>query len=240
MRDLLDKLNDIALETALNPADPKDDYKAKKKALQDLQLDPNTSKDPELKKAVIQRKADLDKEAKSKGVFEVGDVFGIRFTEDFEVQSEIVSLLDDGVVISLNQQALTFLESQGITLHEAQFNSKQEVIDYFVKQGKSAASGASAWERGWRGHSPKKTKVDPIKKPRTDWMSRWEQEKDESFQYENSQNNSTMHKSKVYVQTESGNIFKLDFGCNKMHIKKSNPTKNESVGIRNRWSCRSW
>ena len=39
---------------------------------------------------------------------------------------------------------------------EAQFNSKQEVIDHFVKQGKSAAAGASAWERGWRGSAPKK------------------------------------------------------------------------------------
>ena len=39
---------------------------------------------------------------------------------------------------------------------EAQFKSKQEVIDHFVKQGKSAAAGASAWERGWRGHAPKK------------------------------------------------------------------------------------
>lgn len=38
---------------------------------------------------------------------------------------------------------------------ETQFNSKQEVIAHFVKQGKSAASGAAAWERGWRGPKPK-------------------------------------------------------------------------------------
>lgn len=43
-------------------------------------------------------------------------------------------------------------------ISEAQFNSKQEVIDHFVKQGKSAAAGASAWERGWRGTSPKAKK----------------------------------------------------------------------------------
>lgn len=36
------------------------------------------------------------------------------------------------------------------------FNSKQEVINHFVKQGKTAAQGASAWERGWRGNTPKK------------------------------------------------------------------------------------
>jgi len=35
------------------------------------------------------------------------------------------------------------------------FNSKQEVINYFVSRGKSAASGAAAWERGWRGPKTK-------------------------------------------------------------------------------------
>ena len=41
------------------------------------------------------------------------------------------------------------------------FNSKQEVIDHFVKQGKSAAAGAMAWERGWRGNTPKKKPLRP-------------------------------------------------------------------------------
>jgi hypothetical protein len=36
------------------------------------------------------------------------------------------------------------------------FNSKQEVINHFVKNGKSAAAGAAAWERGWRGSTPKR------------------------------------------------------------------------------------
>jgi hypothetical protein len=36
------------------------DYDAKKKALQDIQMDPNTSKDPELKKELARRKQQLD------------------------------------------------------------------------------------------------------------------------------------------------------------------------------------
>jgi hypothetical protein len=35
-------------------------------------------------------------------------------------------------------------------------NSKQECIAHFVKQGKTAAQGAAAWERGWRGNDKKK------------------------------------------------------------------------------------
>ena len=49
-------------ESVLNPNDPHGDYKVKSKAIQDIQLHPATHKDPELKNALIQRKADLDKE----------------------------------------------------------------------------------------------------------------------------------------------------------------------------------
>lgn len=51
---------------------------------------------------------------------------------------------------------------QGVA--EGQFNSKQEVVDYFVSKGKSAAAGAGAWERGWRGSAPKKkTPTRPVR-----------------------------------------------------------------------------
>ena len=67
MRDLITKIELAMFETALNPANPQDDYKAKKKALQDLQSDPNST-DPEIKSAIMQRLADLNKEAKSLGI----------------------------------------------------------------------------------------------------------------------------------------------------------------------------
>jgi hypothetical protein len=54
-------------ETVLSGAD---DLRAKLKALQDIQMDPSTEKDPELKQAVIQRRADLEKEATAKGLKE--------------------------------------------------------------------------------------------------------------------------------------------------------------------------
>lgn len=52
-----------------------------------------------------------------------------------------------------------------------EFNSKQEVIDYFVKQGKTAEAGAAAWDRGWRGSKSapksKSMKDFEFKKPPT-------------------------------------------------------------------------
>jgi hypothetical protein len=57
------KINETALKD-------KADLKSKRKALQDIQLDPATSKDPALKKELVRRKADLEKEAKKKGLSE--------------------------------------------------------------------------------------------------------------------------------------------------------------------------
>lgn len=59
------------------------------------------------------------------------------------------------------------------------FNSKQEVIDHFVKQGKSAAAGAAAWERGWRGSKPK---AKPQQPKQDNNQKYWWQDKDESME----------------------------------------------------------
>ena len=53
------KVKELGPEDLLGEGD--DDYKAKKKALQDIQADPNTAKDPELKKELMRRKAELEK-----------------------------------------------------------------------------------------------------------------------------------------------------------------------------------
>jgi hypothetical protein len=59
-----DKKKGVA-ETALNPQDPQGDYEAKRKALHDLSLNKNVDQ-----AAVQQRRLDLDREAKAKGVAE--------------------------------------------------------------------------------------------------------------------------------------------------------------------------
>ena len=68
MRDLITKLDVALFETALNPKNPAEDYKAKRKALYDLETDPVMLKEPELMKAVQQRKLDLEKEARKAGI----------------------------------------------------------------------------------------------------------------------------------------------------------------------------
>ena len=130
MRDLLSKLDAIVSETELkNP----EDLQAKRKALADLEKDPVAGKDPEIKQAIMQRKADLEKEAKSKGFsesFEVGDEFGISFSEDHEIATTIVDILEDGIVIELDDTALDMLTNEGLNFLEGELvEDKQKGVD---------------------------------------------------------------------------------------------------------------
>jgi hypothetical protein len=135
MRDLISKLDAIVSETALNPKNPQGDYDAKSKALQDLQLDPNVADDPQLSNAVIQRKADLEKEAARMGIkedlFQIGDDFGISFSEDHEIATEIVDILEDGIVIELDETALDMLTNEGLVFLEGEVvnEEKQKGVD---------------------------------------------------------------------------------------------------------------
>ena len=69
-----------------------------------------------------------------------------------------------GIVKATKKQFANDTKKSGISqgISEDRFNSKQEVINHFVKNGKSAAAGAAAWERGYRGSSKKPIE---IKKP---------------------------------------------------------------------------
>jgi hypothetical protein len=131
MRDLLSKLDAIVSETALKD---KADLEAKHQALDDLEADPVASKDPEISAAIDQRRADLEKEAKSMGIeedlFQIGDDFGISFSEDLEIAAEIVDMMEDGIVISLDEEAIAVLEQNGVSFHEIEANEeKQKGVD---------------------------------------------------------------------------------------------------------------
>jgi hypothetical protein len=151
MRDLLAKLDTILNESVLtNP----EDLQAKRKALQDLQMDPVASSDPEIKQAIIQRKADLEKEAKSKGFaesFEVGDLFGISFSEDHEIATEIIDILEDGIVIELDDTALELLANEGLQFSEGELiegvAGPQKCWKGYRKTGTQPGTGKNAGKR---------------------------------------------------------------------------------------------
>ena len=66
----------------------KEDYMAKKKAIQDIQMDPHTHKDEKLKKEVIRKKAELDAEAKEKGYKEDDDTIDVKMNPDGSIEKD--------------------------------------------------------------------------------------------------------------------------------------------------------
>ena len=130
MRDLLSKLDAIVSETELkNP----EDLKAKRQALADLEKDPVASADPEISSAITQKQSELEREAKSKGFeesFQIGDAFGISFSEDHEIATEIVDILEDGIVIELDDTAIDMLTNEGLEFLEGELvEDKQKGVD---------------------------------------------------------------------------------------------------------------
>jgi hypothetical protein len=49
----------------------------------------------------------------SSGLFEIGDEFGISFSEDLEIATTIIGFVEDGIVVELDQEAISIMESNG-------------------------------------------------------------------------------------------------------------------------------
>jgi len=245
MRDLLSKLDAIINEAELKD---KEDLQAKRKALQDLQMDPTAAKDPEIKQAIIQRKAALEKEAESKGFseeFNIGDDFGISFSEDFEIGAEIVGFTNDGIVVDLDETALNHLQENGSIF-----------LDGELTEGLRDPKDNPCW----KGYHPVGTKKKGGKTvPNCVPNESIEEESDvDEAKYQGKEVPlgkklpGDVKKSKVYVRKPNGKIVKVNFGDKKMRIKKSNPARRKSFRARHNcknpgprwkaryWSCRSW
>jgi hypothetical protein len=65
------------------------------------------------------------------GVFQVGDEFGISFSEDLEIATTIVGFVEDGIVIELDDTAIGFMESAGAIFLEGEIvtEEKQKGVD---------------------------------------------------------------------------------------------------------------
>jgi len=173
---------------------------------------------------------------------ELGDEFGISFSPDLEISTEVVGFLDDGIVIELDETALGLMESAGILFlgGEIILEEKQKGVD-----------GKACW-KGYKRMGTKKKggkTVDNCVKVGEDLDEAKYQGREVPLGKKMA---GDVKKSKVYVRKPNGNIVKVNFGDKKMRIKKSNPARRKSFRARHNcsnpgprwkaryWSCRSW
>ena len=173
---------------------------------------------------------------------ELGDEFGISFSPDLEISTEVVGFLADGIVIELDETALGLMESAGTVFLEGEIitEEKQKGVD-----GKAC----------WKGYKRMGTKqkggktVDNCVKVGEDLDEAKYQGREVPLGKKMA---GDVKKSKVYVRKPNGKVVKVNFGDKKMRIKKSNPARRKSFRARHNcsnpgprhkaryWSCRSW
>jgi hypothetical protein len=132
-----DDKQDVA-ETVLNPKDPQGDYDAKRKVIHDLSLDPNVDQ-----QAVQQRRLDLDREAKSKGLKEQGvDEGGLGIDDKIKGQIQNITTEISDIPGYWDHQRDTFTPYGVEALEKALGNNKKYVKyalsltsdDYYVDE----------------------------------------------------------------------------------------------------------
>jgi hypothetical protein len=131
MRDIISKLDKILSEEA---------------TLQDLKKMP-AAQDPVIKKAIADKEKEhvspsgvktnmeptdddyeinygkkglAGKDTANESTFVVGDDFGISFSEDLEISTEIVGFVADGIVIDLDDAAMEMLTNEGLSFLEGE------------------------------------------------------------------------------------------------------------------------
>jgi hypothetical protein len=80
---------------------------------------------------ILEKLSQLEHPVQEQSTFEVGDAFGISFSEDHEIATEIVGFVEDGIVIELDDTALGMLEEQGVLFLEGELvnEEKQKGVD---------------------------------------------------------------------------------------------------------------
>lgn len=184
-----------------------------------------------------------------------GDSFDIEL-DDLVIESTVVDVLPDGIVISADDTALAYLginenyvpefefavhytkqskmSGRKILASTPKFSSREEAIQAYEKMPKDFAyeywiDKITKTPKGLKEAEYQGRKV-PLGKPMA----------------------GDVKKSKVYVKGPSGRVVKVNFGDKKMKIKKSNPKRRKSFRARHNcanpgprhkaryWSCRAW
>jgi hypothetical protein len=116
MRDLLSKLDALLSETSLD----------------DIKNHPEAD-DPRIQQAVAAKEkeeGDQKDDQQDEDVYQIGDEFGISFSEDFEISTVITDILEDGIVVELDDYAMKMLTNEGLSFLDVQIDEeKQKGLD---------------------------------------------------------------------------------------------------------------
>ena len=192
----------------------------------------------------------------------VGDSFDIELDFDQLIESYIVDVVEDGIVLNGDADMMQLLESAGCQLETirrygpvgAGYTKESEEDDSHTDVSRLRAlaglgkQSVNEIDQDEMRLVDKQIQAEPIV-PIGPMDEAEYQGRDVSL---GKPHPGDVKKSKVYVRGPKGNVVKVNFGDKTMRIKKSNPARRKSFRARHNcdtpgprwkaryWSCRAW
>ena len=192
----------------------------------------------------------------------VGDSFDIELDFDQLIESYIVDVVEDGIVLNGDEDMMQLLESAGCQLETirrygpvgAVYTKESEEDDSHTDVSRLRAlaglgkQSVNEIDQDEMRLVDKQIQAEPIV-PIGPMDEAEYQGRDVSL---GKPQPGDVKKSKVYVRGPKGNVVKVNFGDKTMRIKKSNPARRKSFRARHNcdnpgprwkaryWSCRAW
>lgn len=209
----------------------------------------------------------INEMSEEEGSVELHDEFDIELSEDVVIESGVIDINEDGILIEGDDFSLQLLAEHGLILEETDWSKYDEPTVSRIKKGTTKPVDRTdynkpAFLRKKEKEEKDKKKVDEEQKPfgknphdKGDEDGQPDSKKDDWKKYTYAEDTmdeakyqgkevplgkklpGDVKKSKVYVRKPNGKVVKVNFGDKKMRIKKSNPKRRKS--FRARHNCKN-
>jgi hypothetical protein len=197
--------------------------------------------------------------SEEEALVEAQDSFDIELGEDLLIETGVVDINEDGILVEGDEETISLLESHGIVLEETDWSKYDEPTVARLQKG--TATPVDRTDYNVPPAMRKNTKGKPgyeLRKDKLKAMGALEEQEMDEAKYQGREvplgkpMAGDVKKKKVYVRKPNGKVVKVNFGDKKMRIKKSNPKRRKSFRARHNcknpgprwkaryWSCRAW
>lgn len=205
---------------------------------------------------------DLINEMSEEAVVEQYDEFDIELSEDTVIESGVIDINEDGILIEGDDFSLQLLEEHGFILEETDWSKYDEPTVSRIAKGVTKPVDRTDYNvppamrdkmQGKPGFEKRKEKLkqmgameegsadEPVHPDQDADDKRFDDLDEAKYQGREVPLGKPMKgdvkKSKVYVKKPNGKVVKVNFGDKKMRIKKSNPKRRKS--FRARHNCKN-
>jgi hypothetical protein len=200
--------------------------------------------------------------SEEEGLVEAQDSFDIELGEDLLIETGVVDITEDGILVEGDEETLALLEQHGITFEDTDWSKYDEPTINRIKKGVTKPVDRTDYNvppamrdpmQGKPGYEKRRSrimkgleKVDEkmvMGLPGDQGSKVMGEDEVDEAKYQGREvplgkpMAGDVKKSKVYVRKPNGKVVKVNFGDKKMRIKKSNPKRRKS--FRARHNCKN-